>query len=291
MKQKLLSIFSLLSLFVLSACTDTAVAIANAPTAFFDGTIERNIVYDPATGQMLDIYTPILAAEEKLPVIVFFYGGRWTKGQKEDFAFVGTALAENGFVVVIPDHRKYPEVLFPDFVEDGAKAVNWVQNNISDHGGKADTLFLSGHSSGAHIASLLVVDERYLEPQTLQSIKGFAGLAGPYSFTPESEDLKIMFGPPSQYPDMQATTFIDGKEPPVLLLYGSDDKSVGLFNLERLEQEIRDNNGQVETIIYPDTGHVEIVGALSWILRSKAPVLEDMTTYFKNIAATSSTTE
>ncbi len=285
MKQKLLSILSLLSLFVLSACTDTAVAIANAPTAFFDGTVERNIIYDQTTEQKLDIYTPNSGVKGKLPVIVFFYGGRWTKGQKEDFAFVGTALAEKGFVVVIPDHRKYPDVLFPDFVEDGAEAVNWVHDNIEVYRGNSDSLFLAGHSSGAHIASLLVVDERYLEPASHKAIKGFAGLAGPYSFTPESEDLKIMFGPPSQYPQMQATSFIDGSEPPILLLYGSEDKSVGLFNLERLEQEIRDNNGQVETIIYPDVGHVEIVGAMSWVLKSKAPVLDDVTAYFQQLAS------
>ncbi|WP_373084652.1 alpha/beta hydrolase [Sneathiella sp.] len=285
MRLKFLSIFPLLGPFMLSACTSTAIVVANAPTSFFDGTIERDVVYDDINNQKLDIYIPDLAAQKKLPVIIFFYGGRWTDGKKEDFAFVGTTLADKGFVVVIPDYRKYPDVRFPTFVDDGAHAVNWVHDNIENYRGQSRALFLAGHSAGGHIASLLVADERYLRADTLSAIKGFAGLAGPYAFTPEDEDLKDMFGPPSQYPQMQATTFIDGREPPMLLLYGSNDTTVELYNLKRLEQKIQEYGGQVQTKIYPDVDHIEIVGALSWVWRSKASVAEDIAVFFHHLVS------
>ena len=280
MYQTFRSLLLLVGLLSLSACTAVGIKVANAPVPFFDGNIVRDIVFDEESTQTLDIYIPDQATEERLPVVIFFYGGRWTNGEKEDFAFVGTALAEKGFIVVIPDYRKYPDVRFPTFVEDGADAVSWVHENIEDYRGKPDMLFLSGHSSGAHIASLLIVDERYLKPGINSAIKGFAGLAGPYSFTPEAEDVKIIFGPPSQYPQMQATTFIDGSEPPLLLLYGRNDKLVAPYNLERLRQKIAENGGKVQAKYYSDISHIEIIGAMSWVWRSKAPVLEDLATFF-----------
>lgn len=282
MNRKFALAFSAFSLFLLNACTEAGIAIANAPTAFFEGDVLKDISYGPEKLQKLDVYSPRSDAKENLPVIVFFYGGRWTKGQKEDFKFVGTALASEGFVVVIPDYRKYPQVRFPAFVEDGALAVNWVHENIGAYNGRKETLFVSGHSSGAHIGSLLVSDERYLDENARKAVKGFAGLAGPYSFIPEAKDLQDMFGPPSHYPQMQAPTFIDGKEPPMLLLYGQNDKSVGLFNLEQLRDKIKAKGGRVGTKIYPDIGHAEIVGTLTWFWRSRAPVLEDVASFFKS---------
>lgn len=267
-------------LVMINACTSAGIAIANAPRFFFDGQIKRDIVYDDQTHQKLDLYIPATDAAMQMPVIVFYYGGRWTQGTKEDYAFVGTALAKKGFIVAIPDYRKYPTVTFPAFVKDGAQAMSWVHGHIGNYGGLADKLFLAGHSSGAHIASLLVADESYLQPEIYAAIKGFAGLAGPYAFTPKADDLKAIFGPPSRYPQMQATSFIDGDEAPMLLLYGAQDESVGLFNLNRLQQKINEEGGQVTTKIYPDLDHVSIIGSLSWFWRYKASVLEDITAFF-----------
>ncbi|MFP4313887.1 MAG: alpha/beta hydrolase, partial [Alphaproteobacteria bacterium] len=248
------TLLTFLSALILSGCTKASLAVANSPVLFFDGQIVRDLVYNEKTAQSLDIYVPAQAKEqsERLPVIMFFYGGRWSEGRKEDYAFVGMALASKGYVVVLPDYRKYPNVKFPAFVEDGAAAVQWVRNNIDEYNGNPDILFLSGHSAGAHIASLIAVDESYLNNQkSYNAIKGFAGLAGPYAFTPEADDLKDMFGPPAQYPQIRATSFIDGSEPPMLLLHGEQDNTVGLFNARRLAKAMHEENADVTVKTYP----------------------------------------
>jgi acetyl esterase/lipase len=81
---------------------------------------QRDIAYGPLHRQRLDIYALESAASNR-PVIVFFYGGAWQRGERWKYRFVGEALAADGAVAVVPDYRLYPEVRFPSFVRDGAR--------------------------------------------------------------------------------------------------------------------------------------------------------------------------
>ncbi len=280
--RRLTAIISALSAVLLSACSSASFFVANAPVAFADVKQYSDIAYGSEKQQKLDIYVPE-TIETNAPVLVFFYGGRWTFGSKDQYAFAALPFVKKGYIVVIPDYAKYPDVKFPVFVHDGAKAVAWVQDNIATYKGDGSRLYLSGHSSGAHIAALLNADARYLkaEGKDRSIIAAFAGLAGPYDFIPEDPDLKDMFGPPENYRNMQVPTFIDGKQPPMLLLHGADDKDVILRNLNRLRDKIEDKGGVVETKIYDGIDHKEIVGALSWVWDDKAPVADDMDVFFK----------
>jgi acetyl esterase/lipase len=278
-----LKILSALSVLFLSACTQVGIGVANIPAKFSDIEIKKDIAYGDHELQKLDLYIPPQAKKIPLPVIVFFYGGRWTDGSKNMYAFVGKAFTDNGFIVAIADYQKYPKVKFPVFVNDGAKAIAWVHSNIKNYGGNPDQMFVSGHSSGAHIAALVTVDERYLtaEGKNTDIIKAFSGLAGPYDFVPQADDLKDMFGPPENYPQVMPTTFIDGNEPPIQLLWGAKDEAVWERNLKLMKEKIIEKNGKVETKIYPDLDHVGIVSSLTWFLRGKAPVLDDMNKFFQ----------
>jgi len=182
----------------------------------------------------------------------------------------------------LADYRKYPDVKFPAFVEDAAAALAWVHNNVADYHGDTARLYLSGHSSGAHMAALVAADKQYLAAHDLNRdiIAGFAGLSGPYAFKPEAEDLKDMFGPPERYPLMRAPNFVDGDQPPMLLLHGLDDETVVLKNAEKLRDAIEREGGQVTLKTYEDIDHVETVGSLMWFWSYKAPVKQDMLDFF-----------
>ncbi len=270
------------ALFI-SGCTQLGIGLANIPAKFSAIEIKKDIAYGDHSSQKLDIYIPQNTQNTSLPVIVFFYGGRWKEGKKDIYAFVGKAFNDKNYVVAIADYQKYPNIKFPVFVEDGAKAIAWVHSNIKDYGGNPDQIFVSGHSSGAHIGALVTADESYLRAENKEPsiIKAFAGLAGPYDFIPQADDLKDMFGPPENYPKMTVTTYIDGKEPPMLLLWGAKDNTVWERNLKLLSEQIIKKKGQVETKIYPNLDHVGIVSSLTWFFRRKAPVLDDIDRFFK----------
>lgn len=267
----------------MSACTQTAFVAANLPTHFDATVVVQDRAYGPDPAQKLDLYIPANNTKKPFEVVVFFYGGRWTYGAKEDYRFVGSTFANRGFLAVIPDYRKYPQVRFPAFMEDGAKALSWVYDHIAELHGNPTRIHVMGHSAGAHIGALVTADLRYLADEGKDRsivIHDFAGLAGPYAFTPDEPDLEDMFGPPQNYPNMQITTFIDGTQPPMLLLYGDADDAVKYANLEKLEQRIMQRGGCVRSQIYSGANHTDLVGALTWWNLKALPVVDDIIRFF-----------
>jgi acetyl esterase/lipase len=277
-------VFVALSSLLLVACTKAGLEVANWPNAFSDTKTIKDIVYGSEPWQKLDVYVPAHASTEPLPVVVFFYGGSWKDGSKDMYPFVGKIFAEQGYITVIADYSKYPQVKFPTFVEDGAKAVAWTYRHITEYHGNPDKLFVAGHSAGAHIGALVTADKHYLqaEGETPSIIKAFAGLSGPYDFVPYEEDYIDMFGPPENYPNMQVSTFIDGKEPPMLLLWGAEDTIVGKSNMDKLIAKIEAEQGVVESHVYAGVDHVGMLSGFIWFFKSKAPIIDDITDFFQH---------
>jgi acetyl esterase/lipase len=248
--------------------------------------VVRDVAYGDGARRTLDIYAPDNSAGP-LPVIVFLYGGSWNSGDKDDYEFAGTALASRGFVTAIPDYRLVPEVRFPGFVEDCAAAVRWVADHASEHGGDGQRIVLLGHSAGAYNVMMLALARDYLRRAGVDAgaVRGAVGLAGPYDFLPFDVDAtREAFG---QTPDpllTQPTSFARDDAPPLLLLWGEDDTTVGPRNLESLSRMQRGVGGAVETKIYPGVDHVEIMLALSRPLRTRAPVLDDVTAFAQRVA-------
>jgi acetyl esterase/lipase len=188
---------------------------------------------------------------------------------------------------MIPDYRTYPDVKFPAFVEDGAQAVRWARAHARDFGGDPDRLFVMGHSAGAHIAALLALDGSYLAAAggSRQWLAGMIGLAGPYDFLPiEDDDLKAIFGPPERYAQSQPINFVDGHNPPMLLLHGKTDITVYARNTVNLAAKIREKGGPVQSIIYPVMSHVRIVACMAAPIRFTGPTLDDVSRFIQQTA-------
>lgn len=242
-----------------------------------------DIAYGQQARQKLDVYTPSESAAGH-PVVVFFYGGSWQTGDKEGYRFVGQALASRGITAVLPDYRLYPDVSFPAFVEDGAAAVAWTRRHIAEYGGGACQIFVAGHSAGAHIAGLLATNDDYLTKAgaSIADLSGFIGLSGPYDFLPiEDPTLQKIFAPKSRWPDTQPIHFVDGDEPPMLLLHGGADQTVLPENTKRLAQKVKSVSGSVKTKIYPGIDHVMLIAPLATTLRFKGDQLDQIAAFIE----------
>lgn len=248
-----------------------------------------HIVFDAKRDLALDAYSP--AGAKAAPVVVFFYGGSWSEGKRHWYRYVGDALANRGVVVFIPDYRKYPDVRFPAFMRDAARALAWVRENAAEFGGDPQHIYVMGHSAGGQIAALLACDNRYLEAVGMQprDLAGMIGVAGAYAFLPFVDDEPEIFGDDAKgrY-DSQPINFVDGDEPPMLLLQGSDDDDVLPSNAQAMAERAQAMDGTATLKLYPDVGHNAILLALARGREARIPTLRDILAFIGKTDAAAS---
>ncbi|WP_297083764.1 FAD-binding protein, partial [uncultured Demequina sp.] len=173
------------------------------------------------------------------------------------------------------------------FMEDAAQAVAWARTSVADYGGDPDGLRLMGHSAGAHIAALLAADARYLRAAGMDTtaLSGVAGLSGPYHFTPEEPDIKGIFGPPERYPLMQVSRHVNAATPPMLMLRGTDDETVGAVNAERLSRALR-AAGVAHTVRHvPGLDHVGPIAEFVRTRRGESAVVRMVVDFLSDATA------
>ena len=165
----------------------------------------------------LDVYYP--ADVKSFATVVWFHGGGLTQGNRS----VPEGLREKGIAVVSVNYRLSPKVKSPAYVEDAAAAVAWTFKNIQRYGGSTNRIFVSGHSAGGYLTSMIGLDKRWLAVHQIDANK-IAGLI-PYSghtithFTIRSER-----GIPGHRPvvDEMAPLYHVRKDAPPLLLITGD---------------------------------------------------------------------
>jgi acetyl esterase/lipase len=237
---------------LLTGCQSFGFGIANlgisAPAA--------SAVYDSQHRLGLDVYRPAGPTTGAVPVVVFFYGGSWKRGSRAQYAFVGHRLAQQGVLAIVADYRTFPRSTFPGFVEDAAAAVAWAHRHAADYGGDPQRLFVAGHSAGAQIAALIGTDTGYLAPHGMRprDLAGVIGMSGPYDF--EIAGYEDVFGPAAQWPRAQAVNFVDGDEPPFLLVHGTGDTVVEAKDSQELADKLRGVGVEATLIWLPEAGHL-----------------------------------
>lgn len=270
-------------LLVLSACSPVKLLNALTPDSTFDKT--AGVAYGDDPRQKLDVYVPRHALPDA-PVVVFFYGGSWNSGAREDYNFVGEALASRGIVAVVADYRLYPQVRYPLFLQDAARAVAWTKAHIREFSGNPQRLYLMGHSSGGYNAAMLALDGDLLAAAGMspKDLRGWIGLAGPYDFLPiENPAVRPVFFWPDSPPQSQPINHVSRDAPPALLIAASEDELVNpTRNTGGLAHKLRAAGVPVQDFYYSRPNHITLVATLSRPLRGLAPVLDQVVGFIKH---------
>lgn len=265
---------------LLSACS--AVDVLNATVATDTYRRVDDQPYGPDARQRLDVYQPN-ADVKNAPLVVFFYGGSWSMGDRADYRFVGEALASQGMVCVVADYRLSPAVRYPAFVEDSAVAVRWAFDNAGRFGADPARIFVMGHSAGAYNAAMLALDERWLRAVGLSPARlaGWIGLAGPYDFLPIGDaKTQVAFNWPSTPADSQPLVHASRASPPALLLAPANDTVVSAQrSTVALANKLKSSGVRVQSELFDSVSHVTLVASLASVLRGRAPVLERITAF------------
>lgn len=268
-----------------------ALNTANGIAALGDYRRTADLAYGPHPRHRVDVYAPRDAIENPRPVVVFFHGGDWSEGYpgKESLRFVGDALTSRGFVAVVANYRRYPDVRFPAFVDDGAAAVVWARHNIAEFGGDPDRLFVMGHSAGGHTATMIALNPDYMRRAGGDAswITAVIGISGPYAFLPMPEDplLRDLFGPPERYEQSQVINYVREDQPPMLLMAGTRDTRVPLECMRRLEDRVRRYDLPLEVKTY-EQGHIMMIASFATPVRwnRRRPVIDDIAAFVRTHA-------
>ena len=265
----------------------SGVGTLNAVTARGSHTLQADVAYGGLPRQRLDVYRPLAAAPAGgWPVVVFFYGGSWNSGERGDYRFLGEALSARGVLTLVADYRLYPEVRYPDFVEDSAQAVAFGLDHAAQWGGDPKRVFVMGHSAGGYNAAMVALDARWLAANrhAPQDLAGWIGLAGPYDFFPtDNPDAQPVFFHPHYPPRAQPIEFTQTRARPTFV--GAPTKD-SLVSPERSTRQLAARLAAAGTPVtlrtYPGASHTTLIGAFAWPLRWVAPVLDDVVAFIQS---------
>lgn len=199
----------------------------------------------------LDVYYPKDTTD--VATVVWFHGGGLEFGQKN----IPDGLKDKGVIVVTVNYRLHPNVKHPIYIEDAAAAVAWTFKNIASYNGNPKKIFISGHSAGGYLASMVGLDKSYLEKYDIDA-NDIAGLIPFSGHTITHFTIRKELGIDGTQPtvDKYAPLFHVRKDaPPMLLITGNREKEL----LGRYE-EVAYFYRMMKVVEHPDVELMELDG-------------------------------
>ena len=173
----------------------------------------------------LDIFIPRNAAD--VAVIVFFHGGALQRGDKSHGELLAMRFVPNGVGVVSANYRLSPGVTHPAHLQDATAAFAWVIKNIERYGGNPRRVYVSGHSAGAYLATLIALNPALLAAHNLglDAVHGTIAIS-PFLYVEETAKSrpKFIWGEdPKAWINASVTLHIEPGKGPMLLIYADGD--------------------------------------------------------------------
>ncbi len=232
--------------------------------------VVRNIDYkDEVVNEdgkdLLDIYMPEEA--NNVPVIVFFHGGGLRIGNKEDAQEVATRFVAAGVGVVSANYRLSPAVMHPAHVRDAAAATAWAIENIARYGGNPRNIYVGGHSAGAYLATLLVLDSSHLARHgiTPEMTQGAIAIS-PFLYVEETAKVrpKVVWGnDPVNWLAASVTPHIQAGKKPVLVIYADGDAQWRKQQNQAFVAAMRLVANKAQVFEVPDRDHMSLINGIN----------------------------
>lgn len=203
---------------------------------------------------------------EGAPVLVFFHGGGWRTGDKEDLYELGRRWAAGGVVVVVPNYRLAPASLYPAHVRDAAAATAWAARQLGDWGADPRCLFLGGHSAGAHLAAVLATDETAWGESERPEVAGVVAVSGVFRIAPQEGGatrafIASVFGEDEAVwkaaSPIERLKSLDPASglPPFALVWSSGEDPLAVRESVEFARGLRETRREVRTVEVPSEDH------------------------------------
>ena len=210
-----------------------------------------DVAYGPQQRQRLDMFP----AGPGTPALLFFRGGYWRLGEKEDRRFPAVAWVPRGVAWIVPNYRLAPETSLPDIVEDAQASLDWVISNADTHGIDVTQIHLIGNSAGAHLAAMVATR---FPPERIASLTLVSGL---YDLLPLLDEepnnwLNLNVGSARA---MSPVHHLPPSELPVTVCCGGAETEAFRLQSSEFAEALRANGNPVDHFESPGRNHMEVI--------------------------------
>ncbi len=245
----------------------------------------------------MDIYLPQVE-KDIYPVVVHIYGSAWYSNNSKGMADLGTivnALLDAGYAVVCPNHRSSQDARFPAQIQDIKGVIRFVRAHAADYRFDPSFVAVSGFSSGGHLASLAATSGHVPELEGevggnlafSSAVDAACDWSGPvdlnymscgreqdtWNHAPEEAVMGFPFqGNEIRFKVLDATSYIDPFDPPVIIFHGTADPVVPCCQAPHFYGLLQDAGVESELHLVEGGGHgmnmysAETLGAMTAFL-------------------------
>ncbi|WP_418316176.1 alpha/beta hydrolase [Piscinibacter sakaiensis] len=224
----------------------------------------RRLRYGPADVEQLDFFD---CGREGAPLVVFLHGGAWRSGLARDYAFVAELYLPAGIHLAVPDFAWVQDCngdlrVVADQVR---RAIAWVHEQAGSLGADPDRLFLSGHSSGAHLAAVAAVTDWAARGLPEDLVKGCVLCSGSYDLEPvrRSSRSRYLSIDDAAAHDLSPIRHLDRLSQPLAVAWGSLESPEFQRQGQAMAQAASSAGLSVESLVAEDFNHFEILETLA----------------------------
>ena len=260
------------------ACAPVTLLNSITPSSSFSKAAD--VSYGPLARQAMDIYKAD-SPKTGAPAIVFIHGGSWTEGSKDIYKFLAEGFTKDGYDVLVPNYRLYPETKYPGMIEDSAEAVAFAARQYPDR-----PLVVMGHSAGAYNMLMVMLDQKYAKAAGLDLCSRVAGaisLSGPTGIIPLDSEPYITIFPDRFTAGDAPLNNVKSPSPPILFGHGLDDTTVYPQNSQALADKMNARGGKAIVKTYEGMNHTEAVQFLSRRFDGKATLKQDIVNFIDSL--------
>ncbi len=226
--------------------------------------LQENIAYGFKARQRLDLYVSRVNRYAEHPLVLFVYGGAWSRGDKRSYRFLGEALTRYGYDVAVVNYHHAPTHQFPSFVDDLAVALDYLDRQQHKLGINCQDIALMGHSAGAFNIASLLYHPHSIACDRLDAIRAMIGIAGPYHFDYLGDPLaQDAFDQSVPYQQVMPYYFVQPNAVRHYLFLAANDSIVKDQNSLDLQQQLLAVGNHCALEVIPRTGHISIMGSIA----------------------------
>jgi arylformamidase len=225
----------------------------------------RRHPYGPSPIEALDVY---VTDRPRASVNIFLHGGAWRTGEARNYAFAAELFVRAGAHLVVPDFISVIEAggNLMLMAEQVRRAVGWVYRNAASFGGDPSRIYLSGHSSGAHLTAVaLTTDWKKDHDLPTDVVKGAMCCSGPYdlkaprlsarsNYVKFTDEIEQLLSPPRHVDRINAA---------VIVVYGSLETPEFQRQGRDFAATLKAANKPVRLIVGDEYNHFEIIETMA----------------------------